>query len=80
MQLTFKNPDDAKIAVSKFNGQSADGRILRVTIIGSTNVSLRGRLGVTGGTVDELMNEDIDSSAGSYVNYAHIPTPSVLID
>ena len=67
VRLTFKKSDDAKSAVTKFNKQSADGKVLRVTIVGSANATLSGRLGagVTSGTVDDLMDEDPDSSRGS---------------
>lgn len=51
MRLTFKRAGDAKDAVTKFDGQPADGRTLRVRIVAAQAVSLHGR--IAGG--DELM-------------------------
>ncbi|KAH7906807.1 hypothetical protein BJ138DRAFT_1093655 [Hygrophoropsis aurantiaca] len=62
VRVTFKDPAAATAAVEKFDKQQADGRTLRVRIVGGTTSSLVGRLGVVGveiaretGTVDVLM-------------------------
>ncbi|TDL16515.1 hypothetical protein BD410DRAFT_620632 [Rickenella mellea] len=68
VRLTFKKSDDARNAVTKFNGLPADGRILRVSVVGSANASLGGRLGgdvLANGTVDVLMDGDDSDSGGS---------------
>lgn len=66
----FKNEKDAQDAVSKFNGQPADGRILSVKVIGGANASLVGRLSVAAveDSVDVLMDHS-PSSGGSYVAF-----------
>lgn len=64
VRLTFKTTADAQGAVNKFHGLPADGRKLKVTIIGSANATLSGRLGgVSNGTVDDLMDEDPDAGS-----------------
>lgn len=68
VRLVFKNERDAQAAVTKFNGQPADGRILVVKIVGGANASLAGRLSVAvNESVDVLMG-DSASSGGSYVD------------
>ncbi|KAL4071372.1 hypothetical protein V8B97DRAFT_457305 [Scleroderma yunnanense] len=52
VRLTFKRPEDAHAAVSKFDGQPADGRILRVRVVGVQAVSLPGRIS----GVEDLVN------------------------
>jgi len=44
VRLTFKQPAHANAAVSKFNGEPADGKILQVSIVGTKAVGLSGRL------------------------------------
>lgn len=64
VRLKFKNSDDARRAVVEYNGKSADGNVLSVSIVGSASTSLGGRLsgGVAlNGTVDVLMEEDTGS-------------------
>ncbi|KZV75909.1 hypothetical protein PENSPDRAFT_646726 [Peniophora sp. CONT] len=59
VRLTFKIEKDALEAVKKFNGQVADGRELKVSIVGGVNTSLSGRLGagvIDGDSVDALMS------------------------
>lgn len=59
VRLTFKVEKDALDAVKKFNGQVADGRELKVSIVGGVNTSLSGRLGagvIDGDSVDALMS------------------------
>ncbi|EPQ55056.1 hypothetical protein GLOTRDRAFT_138761 [Gloeophyllum trabeum ATCC 11539] len=60
VRLTYKNAPDAQAAVKKFDKQQADGRTLRVEIVGGTNATLGGRLGlaVVDGSVDVLMDTD----------------------
>ena len=55
--------------MQRFNGQAADGRTLRVSIVGSANATLGGRLGlgVTNGTVDNLMEDDTGGSLVFFV-------------
>ncbi|THH06977.1 hypothetical protein EW145_g3709 [Phellinidium pouzarii] len=67
VRLKFKNTEDAKRAVIDYDGKSADGNTLTVSVIGSASTSLGGRLagGVVNGTVDVLMDEDPDASGGS---------------
>ncbi|KAI5118959.1 hypothetical protein M0805_009370 [Coniferiporia weirii] len=56
VRLKFKSSDDAKRAVNEYNGKSADGNTLVVSIIGSASTSLGGRLeGGLSGTVDVLL-------------------------
>ena len=64
VRLTFKAEKDALDAVKKFNGQVADGRELKVSIVGGVNTSLSGRLAagvIDTDNVDSLMS----SSSGS---------------
>ena len=64
VRLTLKAEKDALDSVKKFNGQVADGRELKVSIVGGVNTSLSGRLGagmIDGDSVDALM----PSSGGS---------------
>ncbi|KAF8070776.1 hypothetical protein FPV67DRAFT_1488687 [Lyophyllum atratum] len=66
IRLTFKIPTSASGAVSKFNNQPADGKVLAVRIVGATSAgtTLSGRLGGTDGlglvreegSVDVLMD------------------------
>ncbi|VDB87043.1 unnamed protein product [Peniophora sp. CBMAI 1063] len=59
VRLTFKVEKDALEAVKKFNGQVADGRELKVHIVGGVNTSLSGRMGagvIDGDSVDALMS------------------------
>ncbi|KAG9308543.1 hypothetical protein JVU11DRAFT_7232 [Chiua virens] len=58
VRLTFKQVAHAVAAVTKFDNQPADGRILHVKIVGVQSVGLTGRLGVVdeNGSVDVLMN------------------------
>jgi hypothetical protein len=70
VRLTFKQAAHAAAAVAKFDKQPADGRILRVVIVGVQSVGLSGRLGGVelvseNGSVDVLMVAD--DNAGSYV-------------
>lgn len=67
MRLKFKNADDARRAVAEYNGKSADGKILTVTIKGTASTSLSGRLGggVVSESVDVLMDDEAESAAGS---------------
>lgn len=68
VRLKFKNAEDAKLAVAEFNGKSADGHVLAVSLKGSTSTALSGRLGggvpVISDSVDVLMGDD-ESSGGS---------------
>lgn len=68
VRLTFKQAAHAAAAVSKFDKQPADGRILRVIVVGVQSVGLSGRLGGVNlvnenGSVDVLMSAD--DNAGS---------------
>ncbi|KAH8115460.1 hypothetical protein DFH11DRAFT_1589777 [Phellopilus nigrolimitatus] len=67
VRLKFKNTEDARRAVTDYNGKSADGNVLAVSVIGSASTSLGGRLGggVLNGAVDILMDEDTETSGGS---------------
>lgn len=58
VRLVYKNEKDAQAAVSKFNGQPADGRTLLVKVVGGQNVSLGGRLSIAvDDSVDVLMGD-----------------------
>ncbi|KAN0081230.1 hypothetical protein V8E55_008854 [Tylopilus felleus] len=66
VRLTFKQPAHAAAAVAKFDKQPADGRILRVAIVGVQSVGLSGRLGGMdlvneNGSVDVLMGAGGDN-------------------
>lgn len=68
IRVTYKTAEEAKTAVKKFDGQSADGRQLKVQIVGITGSSLAGRLGGDNmdvvreaGSVDVLLNSDSGS-------------------
>jgi RNA recognition motif-containing protein len=88
VRITYKTPSAARDAVEKFDGQTADGRVLRVKIVGGASTVLAGRLagGNEGGlglglglvkeegSVDVLMQDADMSVGGSYV----IPTPILL--
>ncbi|EJD08430.1 uncharacterized protein FOMMEDRAFT_165017 [Fomitiporia mediterranea MF3/22] len=68
VRLKFKNSEDAKTAVSSFNGKPADGNVLAVDIVGSASTALGGRLlggsgVVVDGTVDVLMDDVAGSSS-----------------
>ncbi|KAI6007791.1 hypothetical protein F5J12DRAFT_91562 [Pisolithus orientalis] len=88
VRLTFKKPADAHAAVSKFDGQPADGRILRVRVVGVQAVSLPGRIAgvndiVDGeGSVDVLMGGD-GTESGSKMRsdsiMANDPRATVLV-
>jgi hypothetical protein len=71
VRLTFKSEKDALDAVRKFDKQVADGRELSVSVVGGSNTSLSGRMGVgilsDSGSVDALL----PSSSGS--SYVHSP-------
>ncbi|KAF9243118.1 hypothetical protein BU15DRAFT_72318 [Melanogaster broomeanus] len=80
--------DDAATAVSKFDKQPADGRILRVSIVGVQSVGLSGRLGGVdivneNGSVDVLMGAGADDEGGSKMRSDSImnsdPRASVLV-
>ena len=69
VRLHFKTAGAANAAVTKFNGQPADGKILSVTIVGTSAAgqSLASRFGKDGlglvrqeGSVDVLMDTDTD--------------------
>lgn len=74
VRLTFKRPADAQSAVTKFDGQPADGRILRVRVVGAQAVSLPGRIAgveeiVNGeGSVDVLMQENEGGSSVPFLS------------
>jgi len=59
VRLVFKSEKDAQAAVSKFNGQPADGRTLVVKVVGGANATLGGRLGAAAvdDSVDVLMED-----------------------
>ncbi|KAF8551989.1 hypothetical protein OG21DRAFT_1466447 [Imleria badia] len=86
VRLTFKQAAHAAAAVAKFDKQPADGRILRVTIVGVQSVGLSGRLGGMemvneNGSVDVLMGAD--DEAGSKLRSDSImnsdPRATVLV-
>ncbi|EIW80762.1 hypothetical protein CONPUDRAFT_144703 [Coniophora puteana RWD-64-598 SS2] len=64
VRLKFKTAAAAQDAVAKFNGQPADGRTLKVAVVGGASASLGGRLGglvgdlAESGSVDALMDGD----------------------
>lgn len=71
VRIHFKTAGAANAAITKFNGQAADGKILSVTIVGSSTAgqSLASRFGKDGlglvrqeGSVDVLMDTDTDAS------------------
>ncbi|KDQ55135.1 hypothetical protein JAAARDRAFT_60096 [Jaapia argillacea MUCL 33604] len=84
VRLTYKNSADAQAAIKKFDGQQADGKTLRVTVLGGVNATLGGRLGlsVVDGSVDVLMDSS-DSAGGSKMRSDSIlasdPRAQVLI-
>ena len=66
VRVTFKHEKDAQAAVSKFDGQPADGRTLSVSVVGGVNATLAGRLekvAIDSDSVDVLMEGD--GSSGS---------------
>ncbi|SRR6266404_4258580 len=65
VRLTFKQEKDAQEAVRIFDQQVADGRTLRVRVVGGVNASLSGRLsmGLVDGSVDVLMETDLDGGS-----------------
>lgn len=66
VRVTFKHEADAQAAVSKFDGQPADGRTLSVQIVGGTNATLAGRLekaALDGDSVDVYMESGGTSSS-----------------
>lgn len=54
IRIVFKAPSAAATAVQKFDGQQADGRTLRVAVVGGAAVSLGGRLLGLGGVTDSV--------------------------
>jgi len=65
VRIVYKNPKDAQAAVSKFDGQNADGKRLGVKILGSVSAGLSHRLAnppTIDGSVDALIG---DSNGGS---------------
>lgn len=71
VRLHFKTPAAAASAITKFNNQPADGKVLRVTIVGTSTVgqSLASRFGNDGlalvreeGSVDVLMDTGSNGS------------------
>jgi hypothetical protein len=63
VRLTYKNEKDAQTAVSSFNDQPADGRVLSVKVVGGANATLGGRLGApVGESVDVLMDDNTGGS------------------
>ena len=65
VRLVFKNEKDAQASVTKFNGQPADGRILSVRVVGGSNATLQGRLGVAVEDSVDVLMDDSASSGGS---------------
>ncbi|GJE91444.1 RNA-binding protein [Phanerochaete sordida] len=63
VRLVFKNEKDAQAAVSKFNGQPADGRTLAVKIVGGSNATLAGRLSVA--ALDDIDSVDVLMDGGA---------------
>lgn len=66
MRVTFKYEKDAQAAVSKFDGQPADGRTLVVRVVGGVNATLVGRLegaALDSDSVDVLMEGSGSSSS-----------------
>ncbi|KIK97267.1 hypothetical protein PAXRUDRAFT_825112 [Paxillus rubicundulus Ve08.2h10] len=68
VRLTFKQVAHAAAAVSKFDKQPADGRVLHVSIVGVQSVGLSGRLGGVdvvneNGSVDVLMGGNNDGGS-----------------
>ena len=54
----YKNEKDAQTAISTFNGQPADGRVLQVKVAGGANATLGGRLSAAvEDSVDVLMDD-----------------------
>lgn len=71
MRLKFKTSEEARLAVSDFDGVPADGRVLNVRVVGISSATLGGRLtnggaGTGNGSTDVLMGGD-DSFGESYV-------------
>lgn len=69
VRLKFKNSEDAKRAQRDFDGKSADGNVLTVSIVGISSTALGGRIagGLTlanAASVDVLMDEDSDIPSG----------------
>jgi hypothetical protein len=61
VRVVYKNGKDAQTAVSKFDGQVADGRKLSVRILGAVAADLGHRLGnktVQNGSVDALIGAE----------------------
>ena len=71
VRLTFKQEKDAQAAVTKFNGQAADGRVLSVKIVGGVNATLGGRLSVAVSDSVDVLMEDASPSTGSCVVRFH---------
>lgn len=68
VRLTFKQAAHAAAAVTKFDKQPADGRILCVAVVGVQSVGLSGRLGGMdsvneNGSVDVLMGAGDNSGS-----------------
>lgn len=64
VRVTFKHEADAQKAVSTFNNQRADGRVLAVKIVGGVNATLVGRIAALqeDRSVDALMQDDSTKS------------------
>jgi RNA recognition motif-containing protein len=78
VRIHFKTPGAAKAAVTKFHGQPADGKVLEVSIVGSSTAgqTLASRFGKDGlglvrqeGSVDVLM--ETDGAPTSYATFLH---------
>ncbi|KAF9228363.1 hypothetical protein BS17DRAFT_773575 [Gyrodon lividus] len=86
VRLTFKQAAHAAAAVSKFDKQPADGRVLHVSIVGVQSVGLSGRLGGVdivneNGSVDILIggNDDGGSKMRSDSIMNSDPRATVLV-
>jgi hypothetical protein len=84
IRLTYKEHGAARDAVVKFDGQTADGKVLGVRIVGGASVALAGRLAgatkdvVDGeGSVDALMTGDDDSGScvSHYISFHPLSNP-----
>ena len=64
MHLKFKNAEDLRHAVADYDGKSADGHVLTVSLKRSTSIALNACLAGGGGaslvgeSVDMLMDEE----------------------
>jgi hypothetical protein len=68
VRLTYKRPEDAKAAATRFDGQHADGRVLSVKLVGAVAAHLAARIAsapaVVDGSVDAILGGG-SASAGS---------------